>query len=133
MGDAQAPAYDWALHARLKSELERDGDCHRFYNRGPWRRLRLKVLRESHWECADCMALTPARLTPATCVHHAHEVEDEPGWALTEWVPDGHGGVERNLWPLCHDCHDRRHGRYAGMPLEQRFRRSSPELTDEWW
>lgn len=130
---ATPPAYDWALHARLVAEMERDGDCHRFYNRSAWRRLRRRVLDESHGECWDCAHATPARFVPATCVHHQHEVEREPGWALTEWVPDGHGGLERNLWPLCHDCHDRRHGRYAGLPPSERFKAGPPPLTEEWW
>lgn len=122
--------YDWRLHATLTSMMERDGSLHRFYCRAAWRHLRDRVMDEFHNECADCRDASPARYAPAECVHHVHEADAEPGWALSEWVPDGRGGMERNLVPLCHECHDRRHGRFRGRP---RRTESHAELTAERW
>ena len=120
--------YDWRLHDRLTRMLEADGNLHRFYCWASWRRLREHVLDELHHECQDCLRKEPARYTPAECVHHVREVEDEPGWALQEFVPDGNGGTMRQLVPLCHECHDARHGRFRWRP-----RRKEPELTPERW
>lgn len=125
-----APEYDWRLHQDLTAMMESGEGLHRFYCRASWRRLRASVLAEFHGECADCLREAPARYTPAECVHHVHEVEDEPGWALSAYVPDGRGGVERNLVPLCHRHHDERHGRFAGRP---RRCCDAPDLTPERW
>lgn len=121
--------YDWRLHRRLTSMMETSGNLHLFYCCAPWRRLRAHVLEEFHGECYDCMHMEPARYTPAECVHHVHEVESEPGWALSEYVPDEAGNPVRNLVPLCHRCHDKRHDRFMG----RRRRPDVAELTPERW
>ena len=124
-----ATEYDAKLHATLMRMLETDGNLHRFYCWAAWRRLRAHVLAEMHGECYDCLHKSPARYTPAECVHHVREVEGEPGWALSEFIPDGKGGQVRQLVPLCHECHDIRHGRFAGREIQ----RDTAPLTPERW
>lgn len=131
--DPCALGYDRDLDARLRAERAERGCDRRFYQRAAWSRLRRRVLAEWHGACADCMAASPARYTPATTVHHDARVEDAPGWALSEWraEPDGAGGMVavRNLFPLCDRCHDARHGRVGPRaPCEQQ-----PTQTDERW
>ena len=122
--------YDWQLHHKLLRMREGDPTLHLFYCCAPWRHLRAKVLEEHHGECYDCAHAEPARYVPAECVHHVHEVDTEPGWALSEWVPNGQGEMELNLLPLCHECHDKRHDRFKGR---QRRDDSAIALTPERW
>ena len=124
-------SYDWKLHAELMRMADEDPTLHRFYCRASWRRLRAHVLEEFHGACADCLDKSPAEYTPAECVHHVLEVQDKPGWALTEMVPDSKGSETRNLVPLCHECHDRRHGRFAGEARQREP--TEPPLTPERW
>lgn len=125
-----ANEYDSRLADTLTRMLETDGNLHRFYCWSAWRHLRAHVLAEFHGECYDCLQRSPARYTPAECVHHVREVEDFPGWALTEYIPDGQGGTMRQLVPLCHECHDLRHGRFKGRPRDNTC---TAPLTAEWW
>lgn len=124
-----ASEYDWELHRKLTTMRETDPSLHLFYCCAPWRNLRAKVLAETHGECLDCLNASPARYVPAECVHHVHEVADEPGWALSEWVPDESGNPERNLVPLCHACHDARHNRFRGRVRKE----DEAPLTPERW
>lgn len=109
-------AYDWQLHHRIRELQEREGSVHKFYCWKAWVRLRARVLAEGHYECVDCLAESPARYTRAECVHHVHEVEDEPGWALTAVVTGPDNSAAANLVPLCHRHHDERHGRFCHEP-----------------
>lgn len=126
--DPRLLRYDMALAARLARERAERGNDRRFYQRAAWARLRRRVMDEWHGACADCLAKSPARFTPATTVHHDARVERLPGWALSEWWVDG-GKVRRNLFPLCADCHEARHerGRHAGE------RKPPHEITPERW
>lgn len=108
---AALPEYDWELHRFLTEMRERDGNNRRFYMAAPWRRLRAQVLEEFHWESQDELLESPARIVRATCVHHDRYIDKYPGWALSEFWLDHDGVVRRNLVPLSHDAHDRRHGR----------------------
>lgn len=112
--DPRTLAYDADLDARLRAERSERGCDRRFYQRAAWAKVRRRVLAEWHGACADCLAASPARFTPATTVHHDARVEDAPGWALSEWRAEPTGGgmvAVRNLFPLCDRCHDARHGR----------------------
>lgn len=110
------PIYDVRLAARLRARRERDHTDKAFYDSAAWRKLRAKVLEEFHGECQDCLAKSPAKYSPAVHVHHEAHVDTLPGWALSEWYVDRSGNVVRNLVPLCHDCHDARHGRVRYRP-----------------
>lgn len=125
------PTYDHDLAAKLKARRERDNTDKAFYDSAAWRRMRAKVLAEFHGECQDCLKKSPALYTPAVHVHHEAHVDTHPGWALSEFYVDPNSGeVKRNLVPLCHDCHDRRHGRVGYRPHTSH---DVAPLTDEWW
>lgn len=70
-----------------------------FYNSKPWRRLSRRMIKAAHGECRMCS--DAHRLTPAVLVHHIKHLREHPELAYTE----------SNLMPLCHDCHERIHGR----------------------
>lgn len=72
-----------------------------FYNSKAWRRLSHKIIREHHKECRICR--DEKRLTRATLAHHIKPLRTHPELA---YEPS-------NLMPLCHDCHERIHGRSA--------------------
>ena len=129
-GRPMFPTYDRDLAARLTARRERDGTDKAFYDSAAWRHLRAKVLAEFHGECQDCLEMSPARYTPAAHIHHEMHVQTHPGWALSEFYVDQSGEVRRNLVPLCHDCHDRRHGRVGYRPHTSQ---DAQPLTDEWW
>jgi 5-methylcytosine-specific restriction endonuclease McrA len=120
--------YDPELARRLQAERKHDGHNRRFYKSAQWRVLRARVLAEFHGECQDCLAKSPSRYTPATCVHHEAHVDTHPGWALSETYVGRDGKQRRNLVPLCHSCHDARHGRDPGS-----FIAKSKPLTEERW
>ncbi len=125
----KVPTYDTELAARLRARRERDGGDKAFYDSRAWRdHLRVKVMADHHWECQDCLAKSPARYTRAEHVHHVMHVDQYPGWAMSEWACDSRGNVIRNLVPLCHECHDRRHDRYMGVGG-----RAREPLTPERW
>jgi len=123
------PEYDWDLHRQLIEMRERYGNHRRFYKSAAWRKLRAQVLEEFHYESQDELNESPARLVRATCVHHDRYVDKYPGWALSEWWTDADGNVRRNLVPLSHEAHDRRHGRYGFRPRAE----EANSITDEWW
>ena len=70
-----------------------------FYNSKPWRRLSRRIIRAAHGECQLCKELH--KLSRATLVHHVKHLREHPELA---YEPS-------NLMPLCHDCHERIHGR----------------------
>ena len=111
-------------------ELVREGRLYRFYQTPEFRALRAQVLAAAHGECEDCRAMSPARITRATTVHHDREVKRCPELALSLYWLDRHGKKHRQLWALCEDCHNRRHGRFGyGTQAEP----ETPPLTPERW
>lgn len=81
-------------------QLFRDhGNARNFYRSREWAAVRDKVLRDAHWECADCKAQSPAKYSRATIVHHERYVRKYPDEALTiSRMVDGH--EVRQLVPL---------------------------------
>lgn len=75
------------------------GNLYAFYNDKYWRRLSHKIIKDAHGECQMCKA--EKRLTAATLVHHVKHLRAHPELAY----------ARENLMPLCHDCHERIHGR----------------------
>lgn len=113
-------------------ELEAEGRIYRFYKTDEWQALRAKVLRDAHYECADCKE--KGRYSKAKLVHHVHEVLEHPSLALKEYARDPKGNIVRNLVPLCHDCHESRHKRvYAGHSISDEKLREINERFPERW
>ena len=78
-----------------------------FYKGRPWRRIRMRVLREFHGECQICLKKPGHPHVKATIVHHVYHLEDYPEWGLSEYVSDPKtGDRRRNLLPVCKDCHE---------------------------
>lgn len=96
--------------AMSQARLERlraliaEGQEHRFYLWGPWRRLRAEVLRMDRYECQLCRAR--GRYARAVLVHHVKHLQDRPDLALSIYDPDT---GERQLVAVCADCHRREH------------------------
>jgi 5-methylcytosine-specific restriction endonuclease McrA len=93
--------YEWI------SKLIRENRLEEFYNSKEWRHLRKEILIEYKYECQDCKA--KGIYTKANHVHHVQYVRKHPRYALSK-VYIFQGVVYINLIPLCHDCHERRHG-----------------------
>lgn len=111
--------------AQWIKELESDGKLYVFYKTPEWRALRNKVLEEFHHECSRC--LERGKLSRAVTVHHDQEVRERPELALSEFYEGPDGNLKRNLFPLCHRCHDEVHGRaFNGTPPK-------PQLNIERW
>lgn len=94
----------------------------KFYSSPLWRRLRRKVLTEYKHECQDCKA--KGFYKKADTVHHVQYVRNHPRLALSETYTY-QGKEYRNLVPLCHDCHEQRHG--------YRQKEKKKPLTEERW
>lgn len=78
-----------------------------FYFTEDWKELRADVLEELHNECQEC--LKQGKYTEADCVHHVNEVRNRPELALSKWYTDIKGNRQRNLVPLCNQCHNLAH------------------------
>lgn len=89
------------LTAEEIRRLAADGRLYEFYNSKTWRRIAHKVIRAAHYECQLCKA--EHKLSRATVAHHVKHLREFPELAYDE----------RNLMPLCHDCHDKVHERGA--------------------
>ena len=88
--------------ARLRGNREynktRDPKYTRFYNSIEWRTLSAKKLQDEGYLCAWCGRI-------ASEVDHIQEIRTPEGWERRFDYT--------NLRSLCHDCHDRRHGRFV--------------------
>lgn len=104
------------------SKLIAEGRLEDFYNSPEWRKLRKEVLAEYKNECQDCKA--KGYYTKADTVHHQQYVRKHPRLALSKTYVF-QGKVYKNLIPLCHDCHERRHG--------YRQKEEKKLLTEERW
>ena len=111
-------------------------DPHKFYLWRKWKVLRRQVLEMDHFECACCagryrpdlLGSAGPHYTRATMVHHDRALRTYPQYALDVYYTDHTGIKRRNLWPLCHDCHEAVHGyRQASRQKVQPFK------TDERW
>lgn len=88
--------------SRLKSNKAynktRDPKLTQFYNSIEWRTLSAKRLADDGYICAWCKGI-------ASEVDHIQEIRTPEGWARRFDYS--------NLRSLCHDCHDKRHGRFV--------------------
>lgn len=90
-----------------------------FYLTEDWYELRLEVLREHHYECAECVKV--GRYTRAVCVHHVNEVRHRPDLALSKFYVDKDGKRLPNLIPLCNSCHNRVHDKLGNWQRKDKF------------
>lgn len=114
-------------------ELMDTNQLWRFYKTKEWLELRNRVLELAHHECEDCKA--KGKYTRAKLVHHEHEVRDYPAQALSMYYQDEHGAPHRNLWALCQDCHEARHGRmYRGQDngMAKRMEEIEERFPERW-
>jgi 5-methylcytosine-specific restriction protein A len=81
---------------REYDRFARDREAKRFYDSGPWRKLRAWKLATDPL-CERCKA--SGRYVAASHVHHRTERSEAPELALDE----------ANLESLCHPCHSRHH------------------------
>ncbi len=75
----------------------RDPKYVRFYNSIEWRTLSAKRLADDMYKCLWCGGI-------ATEVDHIEEIRTPEGWERRLDYD--------NTRSLCHDCHDKRHGRF---------------------
>lgn len=121
--------YDEELARALKAQRKDGRRNYQFYRSREWRDLRRRILDESHHECAWCKTKSPAVYSRAVTVHHMAHVDVWPGWALSRYYYDADSKIwMTNLVPLCHDCHDVAHGRFAGHVHD-----TTNDVTEERW
>jgi 5-methylcytosine-specific restriction endonuclease McrA len=90
-----------------------------FYFTKDWKELRLDVLEELHFECQEC--LKKGNYTEAVCVHHINEVRHRPDLALSKYYIDHQGKQQRNLVPLCNQCHNDVHDKLGEWQNKDKF------------
>ena len=99
--------------------LIRADKLERFYFTEDWKELRIDVLEELHFECQEC--LKSGKYTAADCVHHVNEVRHRPDLALSKYFIDGRGQKQRNLVPLCNQCHNNVHDKLGEWQRKDKF------------
>ena len=115
-------------------------ECTRFYHSKAWKLKRKAILMRDHYQCVECRRrIDQARedgtalhgkdawIRRAVCVHHIKELKDYPDERLDD----------DNLVSLCHECHDKVHGRDAeGLSHYRYTKKFSPEkekeLSEKW-
>lgn len=107
---------------RWVSKLIEEDRLEEFYNSKYWRKLREEVLIEHKGECQKCKER--GFYTKANTVHHVQYVRKHPRYALSKDYMF-QGKKYKNLIPLCHDCHEARHG--------YRVKEKKEPLTIERW
>lgn len=95
----------------LKDELWR------FYKSREWRTLKDKILKENHYECAECKkrgVITRYDVDDEgnkrllSTVHHVQFVRKHPALALSRTYTYA-GKTYQNLIPVCKACHNKLH------------------------
>lgn len=116
----------------IRSLIQKD-ELWRFYKSKEWIALKNKILKENHYECAECRkhgVITRhddgGRLL--STVHHVCHVRNHPELALSEWYKDySTGKLERNLIPVCKACHNKLHPEKIKRVNQDKF------VNDERW
>lgn len=107
---------------RWVQKLIDENNLHVFYTSKAWLKLRKEVLREHKYECQDCKKR--GYYTRANTVHHEQHIKKHPQLALSRTYIY-QGKEYKNLIPLCHACHERRH--------DHRQTKKKEPLTPERW
>ncbi len=118
-------------------ELIQSGDLWKFYKCKAWTKLKTQVLKENHYECAECkrqgiitrydVGEDGSRRLLST-VHHVCRVRDHPELALSRYYKDyATGEMKENLIPVCKACHNKLH------PEKNKSRKTSGFVNEERW
>lgn len=104
-------------------QLIQEDRLYNFYKSKEWKQVKEEVMKEHHRECVMCRE--QGKVIRAETVHHVQYVKKHPELALSKTYT--YKGTEyTNLIPLCHDCHDKVHGR-------MRYKPKKKPLTKERW
>ena len=113
-------------------ELIQKNELWRFYKSKEWIRLKNQILKENHYECAECRKhgvitrYDDGRLL--STVHHVCHVRDHPELALSRYYKDYETGrMELNLIPVCKACHNKLHPEKIKKSDQNRF------MNEERW
>lgn len=119
-------------------ELIEKGELWKFYKTKEWRRLKNQILKENHYECAECRRQgkvtrydtgRDGKRKLLTTVHHVCHVRDHPELAMSRTYKDySTGKMELNLIPVCKSCHNKLHPEKI-----QKGSRSERFTTEERW
>lgn len=100
-------------------ELIKNNELWKFYKTKEWIRLKKSILREHHYECAECRKngiITRYDINKdgerklISTVHHVCHVRQRPDLALSRTYKDYVTGEELpNLIPVCKACHNKLH------------------------
>lgn len=100
-------------------ELIDKDELWRFYKHPEWIKLKKKILKENHYECAECRSqgiITRYDIDSEggkkliSTVHHVCHVRDHPELALSRTYKDYETGETlTNLLPVCKACHNKLH------------------------
>ena len=91
-----------------KYDRARNPEHVKFYNSTEWKMLKEKKLQDVQYKCQLCNAdykngkKSMSEVKLATDVHHIVEIADDFNKRLDY----------RNLYAVCHDCHNKIHGRF---------------------
>ena len=116
-------------------DLIKTNELWKFYKTKEWIRLKKAILKEHHYECAECRKhgiITRYDIDKdgnkklISTVHHVCHVKQRPDLALSRTYKDYVTGEELpNLIPVCKSCHNKLHP-------EKRFREAhSDHYTNE--
>ena len=99
-------------------ELIDKGELWRFYKSPEWIKLKRRILKENHFECAECKKLGIVTRWDVdqhgvkhmlSTVHHIMHVRDHPELAMARTYRGRDGKDHINLVPVCKACHNRLH------------------------
>lgn len=117
--------------AELKKWIEtliEKNELWRFYKSREWMELKEEVLRENHYECAECKKrgiITRYDIDEdgnkrlLSTVHHVQYVKKHPADALSKFYTY-EGKTYRNLIPVCKACHNKLHPEKSGRRAKKK-------------
>lgn len=92
----------------------KENKAYKIYKCAEFRHLKKRILEENNYECVMCKDNN--MITRADTVHHIMEVKNHPELAFEEFYIDEDGNKQKNLIPLCFNCHNAIHKRYGYRP-----------------
>ncbi len=116
-------------------ELIENNQLWKFYKSKEWIELKNEVLKENHYECAECKKkgiITRYDIDDSgqkrllSTVHHVQFVRKHPALALSKTYT--YNGKEyKNLIPVCKACHNKLH------PEKSKKKENSGFVNEERW